>query len=92
MLCFEADSVVNNCTHYSFFIIKCTVNQKKKRNTFINSKINCRGEIKLVPINMHYYALQIDALKFFFGVGLHKGSLPNFNFSNVQPLNLTTKS
>ena len=58
---------------------------KKKRNTLIYSNTNYRTEMKLVPIIIDYYLLQFDALKFFFGVRLHGGSLPNFNFFNVKP-------
>ena len=43
--------------------------------------------MKLVPIIMDYCLLQFDALKFLFGVRPHGGgSLPNFNFFNVNPL------
>ena len=41
--------------------------------------------MKLVPITMDYSLLQFDALKFFLWVRLHGGSLPNFNFFNVNP-------
>ena len=46
---------------------------------------NYRAEMKLVPIIIDYCLLQFDALKFFLGVRLHGGSLPNFNFFNVNP-------
>ena len=57
----------------------------KKRNTPIYFNTNYRREMKLVPIIMDYCLLQFDALKFFLGVRLHGGSLPNFNFFNVNP-------
>ena len=41
--------------------------------------------MKLVPFIMDYCLLQFDALKFFLGVHLRGGSLPNFNFFNVNP-------
>ena len=62
----------------------CTVCQKKKKNTSINSNINYHREMKPEPINMDYGLLQFDASKFFLGVLLHGGSLPNFNFFNVN--------
>ena len=60
--------------------------KKKKKTTPINSNANYRREMKLVPINMDYYLFQFGALKFFLGVHLHGGSLPNFIFFNVNPL------
>ena len=41
--------------------------------------------MNLVPIIMDWCLLQYDALKIFFGVRLHGGSLPNFIFFNVNP-------
>ena len=41
--------------------------------------------MKLVPIIMDCCLLQFDALKFFLGARLHRGSQPNFNFFNVNP-------
>ena len=41
--------------------------------------------MKLVPIIMDLCLLQFVALKFFFGLRLYRGSLPNFNFFNVNP-------
>ena len=62
----------------------CTIG-KKKRNTPIYFNTNYRIDMKLVPIIMDYCLLQFDALKFFLGVRLHGGgSLPNFNFFNVN--------
>ena len=40
--------------------------------------------MKLVPIILDYCLLQFDSLKFFLGVRLHGGSLPNFNFFKVN--------
>ena len=57
---------------------------KKKRNTPIYFNTNYRTEMKLVPIIMDYCLLQFDALKFFLGVRLHGGSLPNFYFFSVN--------
>ena len=65
--------------------IKEYVQQVKKKNTPIYFNTNYRMEMKLVPIIMDYCLLQFDALIFFFGVRLHGGSLPNFNFFNVNP-------
>ena len=64
----------------------CTVGQKKKkiRNTPTNSNTNYLREMNFVPINMDYCLLQFDILKFFLGVCLRRGALPNFNFSNVN--------
>ena len=42
--------------------------KEKKRNTSINFTVNYRREMKLIPMNMDYYLLQFDALKFFLGV------------------------
>ena len=41
-------------------------------------------KMKRVPTIMDYCLLQLDALKVFFGLRLHGGSLPNFNFFNVN--------
>ena len=41
--------------------------------------------MKLVPMIMDYCLLQFDAVKFFFRVRLHGGSLPKFKFFNVNP-------
>ena len=65
---------------------RCTVRQKKKkkkRKTPIYFNANYRTEMELVPIIMDYCLLQFDALKFFLGVRLHGGSLPNFNFFSM---------
>ena len=60
--------------------------KNNKRNTPIYFNTNYRTEMKLVPIIMDYCLLQFDALKFFLGDRLHGGgSLPNFNFFNVNP-------
>ena len=65
----------------------CTDGQKKKeRNTPIYFNTNYRAEMKLVSIIMDYCLLQFDALKFFLGVRLHGGSVPNFSFFNVNSL------
>ena len=60
--------------------IKCTLGQKKTRYP-IYFNANYRTEMKLVSIIMDYCLLQFDALYFFLGVHLHRGSLPNFIFS-----------
>ena len=54
--------------------------KKNQRNTYIYFNTNYRTEMKLVPIIMDYRLLQFDPLKFFLGVRLHRGSLPNFDF------------
>ena len=60
----------------------CTVDQKK---TPIYFNTNYRIKIKQVSIIMDYCLLQFDDLNFFFGLCLHGGSLPNFNFFNENP-------
>ena len=62
-----------------------SVRRKRKQNTPTHSNTNYLREMKLVPINIDYYLLQFDALKFVFGVRLHGGSLRNCNFFNVKP-------
>ena len=65
-----------------------TVGQKKgggRGNSPIISNANYRGEMKFIPISMDYCLFQFDAVQFFLGVRLHGGSLPNFNFFNVNP-------
>ena len=57
--------------------------EKAKRNITIYFNTNCDTEMKLVP-PMDYCLLQFDALKFFFGLPLHGGSLPNFNFCQCK--------
>ena len=57
----------------------------KERNTFTYLNTKCRAEMKQVPVIMDYCLLQFDALKFFLEARLHGGSLPNFNFFNVNP-------
>ena len=87
---FEACVVEEN--NFKLFVL-CTVKKnknknrkKKKRNNSINSVRNYRREMKLIPIDVDYCLLQFDALKIFLGVHLHGiGSLPNFNFFNVNP-------
>ena len=56
---------------------------KKKKTIYFYS--NNRTEMKLVPIITDYCLLQFDALKFFLGVRLHKGSQSNFNTFNLNP-------
>ena len=58
----------------------CTIGQKNKKNTLINSNTNYRRELKLVSINMNCYVFQFDVLNVFLGVRLHGVSLPNFDF------------
>ena len=58
--------------------------KRKKRNTPSNSITKYCKETKLVPINMNHCLLQFGALKFALVVRLHGGSLPNFNFFNVN--------
>ena len=55
-----------------------------RRNIPSNLNTNYRMEMKLVPINMDYCLLHFHALKFYIGVPLHGGSLPNFNYFNVN--------
>ena len=74
---------ISSCKMYS---------RSKRRNTPIYFNTNYRTEMKLVPMIMDYYLLQFDALKFFLGVRLHGGSLPNFDFSNAKTKNLTMES
>ena len=59
------------------------VKKEKKKNTPINFVANYQREIKLISINMDYFLLQFDALKFFVWVHLHGRSQPNFNFFSM---------
>ena len=61
------------------------IRSKKNENTFTYFVQNYRTKMKLVPIIIDYCLLQFDALKFFFGIRLHGGSLFNFNSFNVNP-------
>ena len=64
-------------------LVPCTVGQKK-RNTPVNSNTNYLREMKLIPINMNYYLLQFDAIKFLLDFRLYGGgSLPNFNLNRI---------
>ena len=56
-----------------------------KRNSPITSNASYPREIKLIPNNMGYYQFQFHAVNFFLGVRFHGGSVPNFNFFNVNP-------
>ena len=58
---------------------------KKKRNTPIYFNTNYRTEMKLVPIIIDNCLLKFDAFKFYLGVCLHEGSLPNSSFFNATP-------
>ena len=62
---------------------KYTVGPKKKIIP-INFNTNSRREMKLIRNNMDYCLLEFNALKFFLGVHLHGGSLPNLNFFYVN--------
>ena len=68
---------------FMFPLHTSTINQKNNTKTFTNFNTNYCRDMKLVPINMDYCLLQFDALIFFLGVRLHRGSLPNFNFFNL---------
>ena len=59
--------------------------KKKGGNTPIYISSNYRTEIKQVLNIMDYYLLQFDGLNLFLEVHLHRGSLPNFIFFNVNP-------
>ena len=59
--------------------------KKKERNIFINFNTNHRREITLIQMNMGYCLLRFDALKLFSEACLHRVSLPDFNFFNVNP-------
>ena len=58
--------------------------KKKKRIYLFQYKLSY-NEVKLVPVIIDYRLLQFDTSKFFSGVHLHGGCLPNFNFFNVNP-------
>ena len=62
-------------------------NNNNKKHTLIYFNTNYCRKMKLVPIIIDYYLLKFNALKFFLEVHLHGGSLPNFNFSNLNPQN-----
>ena len=59
--------------------------KKKEKKTPIYFNTNYRTEMKLVKIIMNYCLLKFYALKFSLEVRLQGGSLPNFNFYNVNP-------
>ena len=59
---------------------KHVYNRSKK-----NPNTNYRREMKLIQINIGYYPLQFDELKFILDVHLHGWSVPNFRFFNVKP-------
>ena len=67
---------------FNYLVCECTVGQKKNTPIYFNT--NYHREIKVVPIIMDCL-FQFEALKFFFGLRLLGGSLPNFNFFNVNP-------
>ena len=58
--------------------------KKKKRNINIYFNTNYHTQMKLISIIKDYCLLQSDALKSFLGIRLHGGSLPIFNFFNVN--------
>ena len=62
----------------------CTIGKKKRSIPNYFNTIY-RTEMKLVPLIMDYGLLQFNGLKFFLGVRLHGGFLPDFNFFNVNP-------
>ena len=64
--------------------VQSEVKEKKNPKIPIYFNINYRKEIKLVLMKMEYCLLQFYALKFFLGISIHEGSLPNFNFFNVN--------
>ena len=80
-------------TSLKMTIRKCgvTVGQKKKKGTPLLIPMQIIVE-KCVPINMDYFLLQFDAIKFFLEVRLHGRSLPNFILFNVTPKILTMES
>ena len=53
--------------------VKKKKKKKKNRNTPIYFNTNYHRKMKLVPIIMDYWLLQLDALKFFLGVRLYRG-------------------
>ena len=64
------------CTTYNAQRKKCIAGKKNKKLNFpIYFNINCRTEMKLMPIIMDYCLLQLEALKFFLGVRLHGGGV-----------------
>ena len=65
----------------------CIVAPKKGTPLLIPiiSNTNYRREMKHIPISMDYCLLQFHASKFYLRVRLHEGSLPNFNFFNINP-------
>ena len=75
----------NKRKHMTSLYAQSVKKKKKNLNTPINSVTNYSRKIKLKPINMNYCLCQFTALKFFLGVFLHWGSLPNFNFFNATP-------
>ena len=69
--------------HFMCHILMYMYTPSKKYPIYFNT--NYRTEMKLVPIMIDYCLLLLDALKFFLGVRLYGGSLPNFNFFIVNP-------
>ena len=70
------------------FIQCCAYSWSKTTTTTtkipINSVINIRKEIKLIPINMNYCLLQFDKLNLFLG-GPSTWRVSNFEFFLVNP-------
>ena len=57
---------------------------KKKWNIPVNSNTKYSTEMKLVPIYMDYFLLQLDSLQVYLGEYLYGKFLPNYKFFNVN--------
>ena len=58
--------------------------RKKEEHPYIYFNTNYRREMKLIPINIDYFLLQFEALKYFLGSVYMVGSPPKFDFFNVN--------
>ena len=92
---FSSNSTFQNNIIQVGLSVKRTVGQKKSKKktpylfqyklSYTNETgTNHHGLVHGLVIIMESIILQFDAFKFFFGVRLHGGSLPNFNFFNVN--------
>ena len=66
-------------------ICKIVQKRKKKRKTLFIFNANYGKEMELLPVNIDYCLFKIVALAFFLRVRLHGGSIPSFNFFNLNP-------
>ena len=72
-----------NCIHLMVYMYSRS--KKKETTLFISTQIIVQKWNWYQSSWIIVCLLQFDALKFFLGVRLHGGSLPNFTFFNVNP-------